>query len=198
MPLFGILRGSFYSRPPLWSTGQSSWLQIQRSGLDSRRYHIFWEVVVLERCPLSLVSTIDELLERKMSGSGLEIREYGCRDPSRWPRGTLYPQKLALSGGRSVGIVHSRTQATEFSFSFYSQIALNILVAHSNLHTRSVSYEPTCNRFDPVMNHVLLVWRRLRLRETWVYSVGLWSRNVIPPTVRVPAASVTVQWLYSN
>jgi hypothetical protein len=24
--------------PPLWSSGQSSWLQIQRSGLDSRRY----------------------------------------------------------------------------------------------------------------------------------------------------------------
>jgi hypothetical protein len=40
-----------------------------------------------------------------------------CRDPSRCPRGTLYPQKLALiwstSGGRSVGIVRSRTQATE-------------------------------------------------------------------------------------
>jgi hypothetical protein len=41
-------------------------------------------------------------------------------DSSRWPRGTLYPQNLALisltSGGRSVGIVHSRTQAKEFSF----------------------------------------------------------------------------------
>jgi hypothetical protein len=48
----------------------------------------------------------------------LENREYGRRDPSRWPRGTLYPQKSPLtsptSGGRSVGIVRSRTQATEF------------------------------------------------------------------------------------
>jgi hypothetical protein len=65
------------------------------------------------------VSTLEELLGRKSSGSGLEIREYGNRDPSRWPRGTLYPQKLALtsstSGGRSVGIVRSRTQITEFS-----------------------------------------------------------------------------------
>jgi hypothetical protein len=26
--------------------GQTSWLQIQRSGFDSRRYHIFWEAVV--------------------------------------------------------------------------------------------------------------------------------------------------------
>jgi hypothetical protein len=52
--------------------------------------------------------------------AGLESREYGRTEPSRWPRGTPYPQKLALtsttSGGRSVGIVRSRTQATEFSF----------------------------------------------------------------------------------
>jgi hypothetical protein len=27
--------------PPLWSSGQSSWLHIQRSEFDSRRYHIF-------------------------------------------------------------------------------------------------------------------------------------------------------------
>jgi hypothetical protein len=27
--------------PPLWSSGQSSWLQIQKSGFDSRRYRIF-------------------------------------------------------------------------------------------------------------------------------------------------------------
>jgi hypothetical protein len=74
----------------------------------------------LERGPFSLVSKIEELLERKSSGSGLEIREYDLWDPSRWPRSTLYLQKLALtsptSGGRSVGIVRSRTQATEFSF----------------------------------------------------------------------------------
>jgi hypothetical protein len=32
---------------------------------------IFWEVVGLEQGPLSLVSTIEELLERKSRGSGL-------------------------------------------------------------------------------------------------------------------------------
>jgi hypothetical protein len=26
------------ARPPLWSSGQSSWLEIQSSGFDSRRY----------------------------------------------------------------------------------------------------------------------------------------------------------------
>jgi hypothetical protein len=36
-----------------------------------------------------------ELL-RKYS-SGLENREYGRRDPSFWPRDTLYPQKLVLT-----------------------------------------------------------------------------------------------------
>jgi hypothetical protein len=39
--------------------------------------------VGLELGPLSLVSTTEELLERKSSGSGLENRDYGRRDPSR-------------------------------------------------------------------------------------------------------------------
>jgi hypothetical protein len=51
-------------------------------GFDSRRYQIFWEIVGLERGPISLVSTTEELLGRKSSGSGLENREYGRRDPS--------------------------------------------------------------------------------------------------------------------
>ena len=38
----------------------------------------------------------------------------------------LYPQKLALTsptgGGRSVGMVRSRTKATEFSFSLVTDI----------------------------------------------------------------------------
>jgi hypothetical protein len=75
----------------------------------------------LERGPLSLVCAIEELLGRNSSGSGLESREYGRRDPLCWPRNNLYPQKLALtsptSGGRSVGIVHSMTQATELFYS---------------------------------------------------------------------------------
>jgi hypothetical protein len=54
--------------------------------------------------------------------SGLKMREYGRGDPLRWPRDTIYPQKLALtlptSGGRSVGIVRSRTKATELFMCF--------------------------------------------------------------------------------
>jgi hypothetical protein len=76
MPKYFILRRiRWIAQPPLWSSSQCSWLQIQRSGLDSRCYQIFL-VVGLERGPLSLVSTTAELLERS-SGSGLENREYG-------------------------------------------------------------------------------------------------------------------------
>jgi hypothetical protein len=39
--------------------------------------------VGLERGPLSLVSTIEELFDRRSNGSGLENPEYGSRDPSR-------------------------------------------------------------------------------------------------------------------
>jgi hypothetical protein len=45
---------SYYS--PLWSSGQSSWLQIRRPGFDSRHYQKN-KVVGLERGPLILVST---------------------------------------------------------------------------------------------------------------------------------------------
>jgi hypothetical protein len=87
-------------------------------GFDSLRYHIFWEVVGLERGPLSLVSTIEELLGRNSSGFGLENWEYGCGDPLRWPLDTLYPQKLALTsptwGGCSVGLVRLRTKTTQY------------------------------------------------------------------------------------
>jgi hypothetical protein len=87
-------------------SGYRSW----GPGFDSRRYEIFWEVVVLERGPLSLVRTTEELLEWKSSGSGLGNRKLtavGIRD-------TLYPLKSALTwptgGGRSVGIVRLRTK----------------------------------------------------------------------------------------
>jgi hypothetical protein len=85
------------------------------------------------------------VLERKSSGSGLEIREYGRRDPSRWQRGTLYPQRSALtsstSDGRSVGIVHSRTQATNFFFTrgHYGLLGLWILsiIRYSRNHNKN-------------------------------------------------------------
>jgi hypothetical protein len=96
---------------PQWLSAQSSCLQIQRSGFDSRHYQILWEVVGLEPGPLSLVSTTEELLQRKS----------GCYDRANHAT-SFYPQKLELTsqkrGGRSVSIVRSQTQATEFDFLF--------------------------------------------------------------------------------
>jgi hypothetical protein len=91
-------------------------------GFDSRRYQMFWEVVGLERGPLSLVSITEELLEWKSSGSGSRkprLTAVGIRCVD-----TLYQQKSALtlptSGGRSLGIVRLRTKAMELSSSFQS------------------------------------------------------------------------------
>jgi hypothetical protein len=110
-------------------------------GFDSRRYQILWEVVSLERGPLSLVSTNEELPGRNCSGSGLENREYGRGDPLRWPRDALYPQKLALtsstSGGRSVGIVRLLTKATEFCLFVFT-------IASINLHQQWKANENIC------------------------------------------------------
>jgi hypothetical protein len=72
----------------------------------------------LERGPSSFVSTIGELLGRKSSGSGLENREYSLKIPRTDHVTDCIRRKLSLtsptSGGRSVGIVYSRTEATEF------------------------------------------------------------------------------------
>jgi hypothetical protein len=82
--------------------------------------------MVQDRDKCRAVVNAIELLERKSSGSVLEIRQYCRRDPSRCPRGTLYPQKLLLisptSDGHSIGIVHSRTQATELFCFIYLRV----------------------------------------------------------------------------
>jgi hypothetical protein len=72
-----------YFGPPLWSSGQSSWLQIRRPGFDSQQYQKK-KVLCLEWGPLSLVSTTEELLDRnvaapvkKTENTAVEIRHAG-------------------------------------------------------------------------------------------------------------------------
>jgi hypothetical protein len=55
-----------YRGPPLCYSGHSSCIQIRRSGFDSRHYQKK-KVVGLERGPLSLVSTTEKLLDRKVT-----------------------------------------------------------------------------------------------------------------------------------
>jgi hypothetical protein len=76
--------------------------------------------VGLERGPLSLVSTTEELLDRKVADPVYKTENTAAGIRHADHVAPLYLQKLAItlltSGGRSVGIVRSRTQTMEFSF----------------------------------------------------------------------------------
>jgi hypothetical protein len=70
--------------------------------------------VGLERGPLCLVSTTEELLERKSSGSGRTAVRIRHADHVALSIRKSLVLSSATSGGRSVGMVRSRTQATEY------------------------------------------------------------------------------------
>jgi hypothetical protein len=78
------------------------------------------KVVGLERCPLSLVTTTEELLDRKVAAPVYKTENTAAGFRHADHVAPLYPQKLAItsptSGSRSIGIVRSQTQTMEFSF----------------------------------------------------------------------------------
>jgi hypothetical protein len=79
------------------------------------------------------LSTIEELLERKSSGSGLEDRKVIRSADYATP---LYPQRLTLtspaSGYRSVDVVRSRSQATEFVCLMEINVHIGLICFKSN------------------------------------------------------------------
>jgi hypothetical protein len=170
--------------PPLWPSGQSFWLQIQRSGFHSQRYQIFWVVVGLERDPLSLVCIIMDLRGRKRRGSRLENRRYTLRDTPRWPSGSLYPKKLALTsptcGVRSVGIVRSQTQAMEFFFNnnFISQAGgrpMSVLsqldqITYNAKSVRKLNKLQLCHIYVFVSQNILIILPYMRTRQNTKYA----------------------------
>jgi hypothetical protein len=137
--------------------------------------------VRLERVPLSLVSTIEELLGRKSSGAVLEIRKYGRGDPLRWP---FYRQNLALtcltSGGRSVGIVRSRTKATEFFILRIIHIfihKLRILLCVSLIYSISMNYNISFLIFywNIITLHVSVFRSSSGVYKIWIVISRYWT-----------------------
>jgi hypothetical protein len=82
-------------RLSLWSSGQSFWLQIQRSRVRFPAVPDFLRSSGLERGLLSLVRTTEEILERNRETGDRVIR---CADHAT-------PSNSPTSGGRSVCIV---------------------------------------------------------------------------------------------
>jgi hypothetical protein len=124
--------------------------------------------VGLERGPLSLVSTIEDLLGRKSRGPCLESQDYGRRDPQRWPRGTLCPQKLQLtsptSRGHSVGILRSQTKATELLLLSPQPSSSSTLTESLNNHLNWKSTNSKLNSHKMLSLHLYLCWCKLGMK----------------------------------
>jgi hypothetical protein len=117
----------------------------------------------------------------------LESRGCGCRDPSRWPRGKFYPQKLALTsptnGGHSVGTVRLRTQATDPAFLFFKFLGnypcprvrfgpRDSKLAHSKAATGLISSRSPCSALMLLQQYFKFSLKRLNyeflsLQPSW-------------------------------
>jgi hypothetical protein len=77
-------------------------------------------------------------LEEKNSGSGVETKNAAVRISRADYATLLYPQKLVLtslaSGGRSIGIVRSRSKATELLLLSLSLLLLLLLLLCTCMH----------------------------------------------------------------
>jgi hypothetical protein len=87
----------YASRSPLWSSGQSSWLHIQRSRV---RFPALLDFLRSSGSGTGSTQPREYnwgAVNRKSSGRCLESQEYGRGDPLRWPRDTPLSLKLGTN-----------------------------------------------------------------------------------------------------
>jgi hypothetical protein len=140
--------------------------------------------VGLERGPLSLVSTIEELLDRKSGGSGLESRNYGRRGTARWLRYTILSgQELRREAAvAKVRAVRSRTQATELLWSYAFRDS------HNNISPKGQQPTDVCTGLmDIIPTNTSHGGVSVRLRFHGFVDWNGLSRNRVPGCRKVPS-----------
>jgi hypothetical protein len=138
--------------------------------------------------------------------TGLESREYGHKDPLRWPCSKLYPKKLALTSptgsGRSVGIVCSWTtghrvwsktvmicsgqsQYLKFwmqakSVCSWKNLTTNMPITVDIFHHLEVPWDMMLKKLDDIQPPSVLEERILRCSVHWKELVLITSSVLLP------------------
>jgi hypothetical protein len=123
-------------------------------------------------------------LKEKVAAPVYRNQEYGRRDSSRWPRGTLYPQKYSLtsptSSGRSVDMIRWRTKALELllvSYAVIKFIVIDWTKYFGKCQQLRISRDPMLANLN-LISRVSCKWPLcISLHRNWpVRSTQLWLR----------------------